>query len=311
MQVKEGETMRPFRFGIAYTGGYDASTWADNARRLEGEGFSTLLVADHYVNLMSCGPLLTAAALVTTKLRIGSYVYNNDFRHPALLAKEAATIDHLSGGRFEFGVGAGWLKLEYDGVGLPFDAPGVRASRFEEGVEVMTRLFKGEPLTFDGQFYHLTPLPDMALAPLQNPLPLMIGGGGPRMIRFAARKADIVAFVPRSLRDGGLDPAEYAVDGMDEKIALLEAAAAEAGRAEDAPERCILNFGVYRSVDDVRDGDDVPREFVATSPYALVGDAEAITDVLIERRERWGISYIVCGEDAIEAMIPVVRKLGQ
>lgn len=301
--------MRPFRFGVVFTGGYEARGWTELARRVEGEGFSTLLVADHYANLMSCGPLLTAAATVTTTLRVGSYVYNNDFRHPAMLAKEAATIDRLSGGRFDLGVGAGWLKHEYDAIGMAFDAPGVRLSRLEEAIEVMTRLFAGEPITHDGQFYHVGPLDDMALAPLQRPLPLLIGGGGPRIIHFAARKADIVAFAPRSLPEGGLDPADFAVDGMDAKIALLDAATAEAGRTADGPERCILIFGVYRSPNEVKDDDEVSREYVASSPYALVGDTDAIVDTLIARRERWGVSYIVCFEDKLDAMIPVVRKL--
>lgn len=278
---------------------------------MEGEGFNTLLVADHYANWMSCGPLLTAAACATSTLRVGSYVYNNDFRHPAMLAKEVATINRLSGGRFEFGVGAGWLKIEYDAIGAPFDAPGVRASRFEEAIEVMSRLFTGEQIRFDGQFYHLSPFEGLALAPLQRPLLLMIGGGGPRMIRFAARKADIIAFVPRSLPQGGLDPADFAVDSMDGKIALLEAAIADASRADGGPERCILDFRVFRSLDEVNEDDEVPREFAATSPYALVGDTDAIVDTLIERRERWGISYVVCGESALDAMVPVVRKLTQ
>src|SRR3954451_18448510 len=139
--------MRPLRFGMVFTGATQPREWRDLARRLEGEGFSSLLVADHYLNPMACGILQIAAADATTTLRVGSYVYNNDFRHPALLAKEAATIDVMSGGRLELGVGAGYHKGEYKAVGLPFDAPGVRASRFEEGVEIMTRLFTGEKVS--------------------------------------------------------------------------------------------------------------------------------------------------------------------
>ncbi len=142
---------RPFRFGVVFTSATDRGRWRDLARRLEAEGCSTLLVADHYDNPMSCGALLVAAADATTTPRIGSYVYNNDHSHPALLAKEAATIDVLSDGRLEFGVGAGWAKSEYDEVGLAFDPGPVRGSRFEEGIEVMARLFDGGPVDFDGQ----------------------------------------------------------------------------------------------------------------------------------------------------------------
>src|SRR5205085_1946051 len=151
----------------------------DLARRLEGEGFSSLLVADHYDNPMSCGILQIAAADATTTLRVGSYVYNNDFRHPALLAKEAATIDVMSGGRLEFGIGAGWDKREYGTTGIPFDPGSVRVSRLEEAVEIMKLLWQGERVSFTGQQYRIDGLEGMPL-PIQRPLPLLIGGGGPR-----------------------------------------------------------------------------------------------------------------------------------
>jgi probable F420-dependent oxidoreductase len=145
--------LRSFRFGVGFTQETTRTDWAEYARRLEGEGFSTLLVADHYANPMACGPLMLAAAEATTTLRVGSYVYDNDFRHPALLAKEAATIDVLSDGRLELGLGAGWHKEEYDAVGIPFDPPGVRVSRLEESVEILLRLFAGGPVEFQGTHY--------------------------------------------------------------------------------------------------------------------------------------------------------------
>lgn len=273
---------------------------------MEAEGFDTLLVADHYTNPLSCGPLLAAAASVTTRLRLGSYVYNNDFRHPALLAKEAATIDVLSGGRLELGVGAGWHKGEYDWVGLPFDPPRVRAGRFEESVALMTRLFTGEEVHFNGEYYHLDGLPGAPL-PIQQPLPLLIGGGGPRMIRFAGQRASIVGFVPGSLPGGGLDPLQFSFDSMERKIGLLDAAVAGAGRTDGGPERSILVFGLYRSLDEVTENDGIPRHLVPASPYALVGDVEAIVATLHERRERWGLSYYVCFDGHLEQFLPIVR----
>lgn len=301
-------TLRPFRFGVVFTGAYDARTWMDLAHRLEAEGFETLLVADHYANPMACGPLLLAAAHATTTLRVGSYVYNNDFRHPALLAKEAATIDVLSGGRLELGVGAGWYKDEYDAVGLPFDPPGVRAGRCEEGIDLLRRLLSGERVDFAGQHYQIRGLEGLPL-PLQQPLPLLIGGGGPRMLRLAARTADIVGFVPRSLPRGGLDVAEFGPAALDTKVALLDAAVAAAGRTDGGPERSLLLFGRYASLDEVRDDDWIPRELVAASPHALVGEVSAAVEILQERRERWGLSYYVCFDSDLERFAPIVHQL--
>ncbi len=299
---------KPFRFGVVFTEIHDPRRWTEIARRLEGEGFATLLSADHYGNPLSCGPLLATAASVTTTLRVGSCVYNNDLRHPALLAKEAATIDVLSGGRMELGIGAGWNKPEYDMVGLPFDPPGTRADRFEEGVEIITRLFTGEQVSYEGQHYRINGMKGIPL-PLQQPIPLLIGGGGPRMIRFAARKANIIGIIPRSLPGGGINRSEFAVESLDTKIKLLDAAIIESGRTDGGPERSHLLFGLYSSTADPSPQRWIPPDLVATSPYALVGDTEAMVDTLFAMRERWGITYPVCFDDDLEQFIPVVRKL--
>jgi len=300
--------VKPFRFGVVFTDEMPGPEWAEYSRRLEGEGFSTLLVADHYGNPMACGPLLMAAAAATTTLRIGSYVYDNDFRHPALLAKEAATIDVLSGGRFELGIGAGWHKGEYDQAGIAFDPPGVRVSRLEEAVEVITNLFAGGPVQFAGEHYRIDGLEGSPL-PIQRPIPLLIGGGGPRMIRLAARRAQILGFVPPSLPEGGLDPVKFSAEAMNAKIDALETAVVEVGRSDGGPERSVLVFEAYRSIDEVTDADWVQEDLVSTSPYVLLGSAEAMADALIERRERWGLSYIVCFERDLETFLPLARKL--
>jgi probable F420-dependent oxidoreductase len=301
-------TDKPFRFGVVFTDAFDTLRWPEIARRVESEGFATLLVADHYDNPLSCGPLIVAAANATTTLPVGSYVYNNDLRHPALLAKEAATIDVLSGGRMELGIGAGWNKLEYDTVGLPFDPPAIRAARFMESVEIMTLLFTGEQVSYQGQHYQISGLKGMPL-PLQQPIPLLIGGGSPLMIRFAAHRANIIGFVPRSLPGGGLDSAKFAAESMDKNIEVLETAVTEAGRTDSGPERSILIFSLDSSLTNVPDDHWIPRELVATSPYALVGDADAMAEALLARRERWGLTYFVCFDKDLEKFIPVVRKL--
>ncbi len=300
--------MKPFRFGVVFTESVASSRdWAEHARRLEGQGFSTLLVADHYVNAMSCTPLMMAAAAATTTLRIGSFVLNNDFRHPAMLAKEIATIDVLSDGRVELALGAGWLKAEYDQVGLPFDSGPVRADRFEEAVELLQKVFKGGRVDHQGEYYALTGY-EAQPVPVQQPLPLLIGGGGPRMIRLAAERAQIVGFVPPALPDGGLDPEGFAESVFDEKIDRLEAAIRDSGRDDGGPERNILAFAVARGPEAV-DPDWLRPDLVDSSPYALLGDTAQMVETLQQRRERWGLSYLVCFAQDAELLAPVVAEL--
>ena len=296
------------RFGVVFADTTNRDGWVELARRVEGEGFASLLVADHYTNDMACGPLIMAAAAATTTLRVGSYVYDNDFRHPALLAKEAATIDVLSGGRLELGIGAGWDKEEYDQVGIPFDASGVRISRMEEALDVIEALFAGGPVHHDGAFYRLNGFEGLP-RPVQRPIPLMIGGGGPRMLTLAARRAATVALVPRSLPGGGIDPTRFGQETFAGQIEHLEAAVTDAGRTDRPPERSLLLFNVHASVDDVPRGSWIAPDELAASPYGLLGEPGAMADSLVERHERFGIDYFVCFEDDLETFLPVVRRL--
>jgi probable F420-dependent oxidoreductase len=301
---------RPFRFGMVFTDDADASGFAELARRCEGDGFSTLLVADHLDNPMACGPLLVAAAAATTTLRIGSYVYNNDLRHPAVLAKEAATIDVLSGGRLEFGIGAGWNREEYDRAGMTFDPPRIRVDRMEESLDVLQALFAGGPVHHEGTHYRLDGLGGLP-RPTQDHIPILVGGGGPRMMGIAAKRADIVGFVPQSKREGGLDRETVPAEVMDARIGALDRAIDDAGRTDGGPERSLLVFDLWRSPDDVTPGELVSPELVETSPYALVGDTSAMIDALEERRDRWGFSYIVCfaSDMKVDLFRAVVRRM--
>ena len=300
---------RGFRFGVVTTDGSTASRtqWADYARTVEALGFSTLHVADHFGNTTVCTPRLAAAAMVTTTLRLGSYVYDNDFRHPVLLAREAAEIDLLSDGRLELGIGAGWAKREYDMVGIPFDPGPVRADRYEEAVDIIRRLHLGQTLTQTGVHYRLQECA-LAVEPVQRPIPLLLGGGGPRMTRFAGRHADIVGFVPRSLPGGGLDPEDFTAAALDAKIAQLDSVSAE--RPDGGAERGVLAFYTGATADDIaRDGDWTSPDTMANGPYALIGDTEQIVDTLLSRRERWGLTFWTCWEEDLELMAPVVARL--
>lgn len=301
---------RPFRFGALTTSGTQQSrtSWTEHVRKVEATGFSTILVADHFHNATACTPRLAAAAAVTSTLRLGSYVYDNDFRHPVLLAREAAEIDLLSGGRMELGLGAGWAKGEYDMVGIPFDPGPTRAARYEEAVEIIRRLHLGETLTLRGSFYDLEQC-ELMIEPVQRPIPLLLGGGGPRMTRFAAASSDIIGFVPRSLPDGGLDPLEFSAEAFDSKLAILDDITAK--RTDGGPERGILVFHVVDSLADLPADDDAwtAPEILAGSPYLLAGDTSEIVDTLLERRERWGLTYMTFWEEDADRLAPVVAQL--
>jgi probable F420-dependent oxidoreductase len=299
---------RPFRFGVLVIGEPDttAAQWMDEVRGAEDAGCSTLLVGDHYLTPLSCTARLAMAAAVTTTLRLGSYVYCNDFRHPALLAKEAAELDRLSDGRLELGIGAGWLKPEYDMIGLPFDAGSVRADRFQEAVGIVRRLLAGETVTHRGPHYTLNEYAPATL-PIQVPVPLLLGGGGPRMVKFAARHADIIGFDPMALPEGGKDQREFGGSALEEKLALVDDVCAD--RADGGPERSILLYEVTRSLHELPDDSWVDPEQAGSSPYALVGDTPAIVETLLERRERWGLTYYVCFDQHLETIKSVIAAL--
>ena len=297
---------RPFRFGVL--GGADSSPvekWHELARRIEGDGFSTLLVGDHFLTELSCTARLASAAAVTDTLRLGSYVYSNDFRHPALLAKEAAELDVLSGGRFELGMGAGWWKDEYDLVGIPFDEGPVRVSRFQESVRLVRRLLAGETVTHHGAYYNVEGY-GLPTEPLQQPVPLLLGGGGPRMTRFAARHADIVGFDPQALPAGGKDTAEFGEAAFEAKLCLLDQVA---DSTMPEPERGILLFHVARRLEDLPSDGWADVDLLANSPYTLIGQTQTMVETLLARRDRWGLSYYVCFDDDVEILAPVVSEV--
>jgi probable F420-dependent oxidoreductase len=192
---------RRLRFAVVNEVLADGPGWSDHVRRIEQSGAGTLLVRDH-IAAEPFGPqlaplaMLSAAAVQTTRLRVGTMVLDNDYRHPALVAHEAATIDWLSGGRFELGLGAGWLRGEYAQMGLSFDPARTRIARLGEAASIITALLSGETVTFGGVHYGIDSL-SLPITPVQRPRPpLLIGGGGPRMLALAARHADIVGILP-------------------------------------------------------------------------------------------------------------------
>jgi probable F420-dependent oxidoreductase len=311
---------RRFRFGVHTSDAAPGSAWTDAARRIESLGFSTLFLRDHFDRQLGPIAAMAAAAAVTDQLRVGTLVHANDYRHPVILAKELATIDHLSNGRMEIGLGAGWMAPDYEQAGMPFDPPGTRVSRLEEAVTIVKALMAGGPVTVHGDHYTVT---DHELYPLpvQNPPPLMIAGGGPRMLRLAAREADIIGLNPArksnaAWEDQNLPDATAAA--TDRKIAWIREAA---GARYDALELSIVVPFVI--VTDDREGTaaaiaaslppdpeaELNAEGVLSSPHVLIGSVEQIGDTLRERRDRWDLSYYVFNDDSIDAVAPIVEQL--
>jgi probable F420-dependent oxidoreductase len=305
--------VRPFRFGVTAPTPSAGTDWVERARRVEQLGYSILVVPDHFRDHLAPVPALTAAALATTRLRVGSLVFSNDFRHPAVLAKEAATIDVLSGGRFELGLGGGWLRAEYDQTGIPFDAPGTRIERLEEAVTIIKGLLAGERVTFAGRHYTIADLEGRP-TPVQRPHPpIAIGGGGRRTLTLAAREASIVGLVPRARRDGsGLDMTDLSDAATREKLEWVRSAA---GDRFDSLEIHALIQAVAVSerrtaaADDLASRFKVARDVVLETPYVLLGTVEEMCETLRQRRERYGISYLTVFERDMEVFAPVVARL--
>ena len=181
-----------FRFGVQEHSATSGSAWRDKARLMESLGYQALYLPDHFGDQLGPIAALMAAADATTTLRMGSLVFDNDYRHPAVLAKEVASLDLLSDGRFDLGLGAGWMASDYEQAGIPFDSPGVRIERMEEGLAIIKGLLAGGKFSFTGKHYRITSL-EGTPSPVQKPHPpIVLGGGGRRMLRLAAREADIV-----------------------------------------------------------------------------------------------------------------------
>ncbi len=284
------------------------------ARRAEELGYATLFMPDHFGDQLAPIPGLMAAAAATTDLRVGALVLDNDYKHPLVLAKELASIDLLSDGRLEIGLGAGWMKSDYDEAGMSYDAPATRVDRFEEGLAVITGLLGPDPFSFKGEHYTITNHNGLP-KPVQAPRPpILIGGGLKRMLSIAGRHADIVGINP-TIPNGEVD-ADAARSGTaeetDRKVGWIKDAAGD--RYADL-EINLLNFGCFLTDDRASLADQLAPAFGVTPaellefPHTLLGTVDQICDDLLARRDRWDASYIVVQHDAMEAMAPVVARL--
>jgi probable F420-dependent oxidoreductase len=307
----------PFRFEVNVGPSRSQREWTDKARKIEDLGYSALNVPDHLANLMAPMPAMVSAANATKRLRVGTNVLNNDLRHPVLVAHEAATVDILTDGRLQLGLGAGSIRAEYDAIGATFDTGGTRVARLAEATSIIKGLLAGEKVTFAGRHYRVS---DHAIEPLpvQQPRPpILIGGNGRRLLSLAAREADIVGFSGITFRQGGAAPPDlsgWRAPAVDERVRLVRTAA-----GEDRYASLGLNVLVQRVVvtDDRRSAAEeltsrwpqLTADEVLETPYMMIGTEEQIVEDLRARRERWGFASYVIREDYIDAFAPVLARV--
>ena len=315
------DIQRPFRFGVVNETTLPAHQWIEHVRRVESLGYATFLIRDHFVpdffgEQLAPLPALMAAASATTTLRIGTLVLDNDYRHPVMLAKEAATLDVLSGGRLELGVGAGWLRREYDVAGMDYDRAGIRISRLEEALQIIKGLWINGPFCFHGQHYTITGI-DSHPKPAQQPRPpILIGAGKPRMLRLAGREADIVSFLTTSVATGTVedDAQERLASSVEQKIGWVREGA---GERFDQIELSLIPTVVEtndrrawaeQTIHD-RGWQNVSPADVLEIPSMFAGTQDEIVSQMIERRALYGFSYYVVSDKILEQFAPLVERL--
>jgi probable F420-dependent oxidoreductase len=324
--VSDGRT-RPFRFSVQAFEAQSGPQWTGLARQAEDLGYSTLFTTDHYFGPgdisdasghrpVDVAPLtaMTAAALATTQLRVGCRVFCVDYHHPVVLAKELATLDMLSQGRVEAGLGAGWVSAEYDGLGIAMDRPGVRIERLAETVELLKAHWAGEPLAVKGTFVQASGFAGRP-RPVQQPHPpIFIGGGAPRVLKLAGQLADIVSInfnnaagklgpnsVASSTRAATMEKISWVREGADDRFGdiELELAAYFIAISEDPGEAVAAMARRF----------DVSPEALAEHPHALIGSVSQICDTLERRRSELGVSYVNVAQRSMEPFAPVVARL--
>ncbi len=306
--------MAAFRFALQVSRTASPAAWRELARKAEDLGYSTLYVPDHLDDQWAPMIALAVAAEATSTIRVGTLVLDNDFRHPVLLAKEAATLDVMTDGRFEFGIGAGWMTTDYEQSGIPMDRPSVRVDRLAESLEIMRAMWQTGSATFSGRHYEVMEASGVPAPVTPGGPPLVIGGGSKRILSLAGQYADVVSIVP-SLAAGQIGP-EVAAEAVVEKYADRVRWATEAAgdRAGDLEFQCwTVAVQVVPNADQVIEAMaslfDLTPDQLRAAPLALFGTTSEIIETLRKRREELGFSYIVVHEAEMEALAPVIGEL--
>ncbi|XRQ16115.1 TIGR03621 family F420-dependent LLM class oxidoreductase [Actinomadura welshii] len=306
-----------FRFGVVGESIRSGADLTRTARRAEELGYHVLVLRDHFVtepfgDQLAPMVALACAASATSTLRLGTMVLANDYRHPVMLAKEAATLDHLSGGRFELGVGAGWLRAEYEAAGMPFDAAGTRVGRLEESLQILRSLLDGRRTAFAGEHYRIGGL--TAFPPPGRRPPLVVGAGSGRMLGIAGRHADTVGVLPRALPEGAISEelTERLPDTIARKVGLVREAAGDrdvelsmivAPTFDPDPRRAAARVAA------VRGWGASAAELVLEMPSQFVGPPEHIAEQMLARRERFGFTYYQVSDEVMEEFAAVIPLL--
>jgi probable F420-dependent oxidoreductase len=308
-------TTHSFRFGVQVGGSPSAADWRALAHKIEDLGYSTLFMPDHFLET-ELAPMvgISIAAAATDRLRVGALVLGNDYKHPAVVAKETATLDLLTDGRVELGIGAGWMKTDYEALGMPYDSAGTRINRLAEAIAVVKGAWGDGPFDLNGEHYTIRAYNGLP-KPVQQPRPpILIGGGGPRLLRLAGQEADIVGINP-NLRAGAItsDALKTSLaEQTQEKIGWVrDGAGARFGDIE-----LQIRYFVAAITDDadglaeaMAPGFGVSATEALQSGVALVGTVDEVCDTLTKRRDEWGVSYVVLGDDTFEVFAPVVERL--
>jgi probable F420-dependent oxidoreductase len=312
--------VRPFRFMVGSRDAVDAKTIAERARWAEGVGCSHVAIHDHLALQYAPIPLLTAVAMATERIRLCPLVLNNDLRHPAVLAQELASLDRMSGGRVEVGIGAGWNEPEYRRAGLVYDRAGIRIERMTEAIAVLRGLFADGPFSFDGRYYTIAEM-DGQPKPVQRPHPpFLIGGTREKVLRIAASEADIVGLDLRQRGEALLDAFESRTDV---RIGWIRDAAGERAGRQDinvlrvlgdltiTPEPLKVAAELARRYTEWT-GQSISAHDILESPFSLIGTVPDLVDKLRRARERWGINSYLVGwfdEERLRDIAPVIEQL--
>ncbi len=306
---------RKFRFGVMAPKADSGREYREVAQQAEALGYSTLYVPDHFVDHpFGPFPAMAMAAEATSTLRVGSLVLGNDYRHPVVLARDAATLDLLSDGRLELGVGAGWMTVDYEKAGLPLDPPGIRIARLEESLKIVKGLMGDGPFSFSGEHYTITDLDGMP-KPVQRPVPIVVGGGGKKVLSLAGREADIIG-INANLKGGTPDHPDNAPSmnpaKTDEKMQWVRDAAGD--RYADIEIQSFAGFVMFTDdskslADAMAPAFDTSPDDVLESPVGFVGTVGEMIETARRRRDRWDMSYHVVGSDVMEQFAPVVAEL--
>src|ERR1700730_16835297 len=310
--------MRPFRLAAGVRSTATRVDFVESVREVERLGYSAVMLSDHLVDQFAPISALSVAAAVTSTVRLGTFVFNNDLRHPVVLAQELATLDRLSDGRLEIGMGAGWNKPEYEGAGIPFDPGATRIDRMAESITIMKGLFADGPIDFEGRFYRVKGFEDLP-RPIQRPHPpFFVGGGSPKLLRFAAQNAEIVGIAPRVLPDGKADVAGCQLAGSEAKIAIIQEAAGDRFDLLEIDTYPSFSAKVTdqarpaaREVADwirQRYGVDFSEDDILASPHVFIGSVDGLVEKFQMLRERLHTNHIMVGEDYRD-FAPLVERL--